>query len=354
MNKIFLFLPLVLLFVSCRSDKNKNTNSLDSGISLSAVGATFPLPFYNMSFKKFSELTGVKVSYGGMGSAGGIRSLKDKVVDFAGSDVFLSKEEMDAMPAEVVQIPTCSGAVALAFNLPGINEIKLNSDLLVKIFMGEITKWNDASLQKLNPAVKFPDQAITVVYRSDGSGTTKMFTDYLSKVSKVWKSKVGTGKSVKWIVGIGAKGNPGVAGTINQTSGAIGYIGTEYAFTEKIATALMQNKAGNFIKPTIVSVTAAGNGDLPAYTGTMITNSSAANAYPISGFTWLIFYKEQKYNNRSFSQTHATLNLLDWIVGKNAQEIARQANYAPLSDTVVVKAKAILRSVTYDGKPVLK
>jgi phosphate transport system substrate-binding protein len=219
--------------------------------------------------------------------------------------------------------------------------------------MGEIKTWNDASLVKLNPSVKFPELPMTVVYRSDGSGTTNMFTDYLTKVSPVWKSKIGSGKSVKWPVGIGAKGNPGVAGTINHTIGAIGYIGSEYAFAEKISTALLQNQAGRFIKPSIESVSAAGKGELPDDTRIMITNSSAVDAYPISGFTWIILYKEQNYNNRSLAQVKASLNLLDWMLGKEAQGIAKKVNYAPLPDPAIAKAKTILRSVTYDGKAVL-
>jgi len=353
MKKISLFLFLVILVTSCQNDKKKSATSSDATISLSAAGATFPLPFYNMAFEKYTQLTGVKVTYGGIGSGGGIRSLKDKVVDFGASDAFLSDAEMSAMPASIVHIPTCSGAVVIAFNLPGIKEIKLSPDLLVKILMGDVKTWNDASLAKLNPSVKFPELPITVVYRSDGSGTTNMFTDYLTKVSPAWKSKIGSGKSVKWPAGIGAKGNPGVAGTINHTIGAIGYIGSEYAFAEKISTALLQNQAGRFIKPSIESVSAAGKGDLPDDTRIMITNSSAVDAYPISGFTWIILYKEQNYNNRSLAQVKASLKLLDWMLGKEAQEIAKKVNYAPLPDPAIARAKTILRSVTYDGKPVL-
>ena len=354
MKKIGLFLILVLLVTSCQNDKKKSSSASDATISLSAAGATFPLPFYNMSFEKYTALTGVKVTYGGIGSGGGIRSLKDKVVDFGASDAFLSDSEIAAMPSAIVHIPTCSGAVVIAFNLPGIHEIKLTPGLLVKILMGEVKTWNDPSLAQLNPSVKFPELPITVVYRSDGSGTTNMFTDYLTKVSPAWDSKIGSGKSVKWPVGIGAKGNPGVAGTINHTIGAIGYIGSEYAFAEKISTALLKNQAGNFIKPSIESVSAAGKGDLPDDTRIMITNSSAVDAYPVSGFTWIILYKEQNYNNRSLAQVKASLNLLDWMLGKEAQEIAKKVNYAPLPDAAIAKAKTILRTVTYNGKPVLK
>ncbi len=322
--------------------------------SLSGAGATFPEPFYNTAFIQYAKMTGAKVTYGGIGSGGGIRSLTDKIVDFGATDAFLSDDELKAMPASIVHIPTCSGAVVVAFNLPGIQEIKLNPDLLTKIFMGEITKWNDASLKKINPTVKFPNMDITVVHRSDGSGTTNMFTDYLTKVSNVWATKVGAGKSVNWPVGIGAKGNPGVAGTVSQTAGSIGYVGSEYAFAQKISSALLQNKAGNFIKASIASTSAAGKGTMPDDTRIMITNSTAEDAYPIAGFTWLILYKEQNYNNRSLKQAQATLNLIYWMINSDAQAIATKTNYAPLPAAVVTKAKAILQTVTYDGKQVMK
>jgi phosphate transport system substrate-binding protein len=345
MKKIGLFLAFALMTASafCQSE-----------ISLSGAGATFPLPFYNMAFGNYTKATGEKVSYGGVGSGAGIKSLTDKVVDFGATDAFLSDAELKAMPASIVHIPTCSGAVVVAFNLPGISEIKMTPELLVDILLGEIKNWDNPALKKLNPAVKFPNKAITVVYRSDGSGTTNMFTDYLTKVSKEWKTKVGVGKSVKWPVGIGAKGNPGVAGTIHQTVGSIGYVGSEYAFAEKISSVALRNQAGKFIKASIASISAAGKSAIPADTRTMLTNSSAVSAYPIAGFTWLILYKEQDYNKRSLAQAKATLKLMEYMVSPAAQGIASKVNYAPLPAAVVLKAKALLRTVTYNGKPVVK
>ena len=345
MKKNSLFLALVLILSAIGTSAKAQ---------LSGAGATFPLPFYNMAFEQYTKTTGEKVTYGGVGSGAGIKSLTDKVVDFGASDAFLNDEKLAAMPAPVVHIPTCSGAVVVAFNVPGIESIKLTPAVLVDILMGEIKNWNDASIKKLNPSVKFPDLAITVVYRSDGSGTTNMFTDYLTKVSAEWKSKIGFGTTVKWPVGIGAKGNPGVAGTISQTTGAIGYVGSEYSFAQKIPTAYLLNKAGKFIKPSLASVSAAGKGAVPADTRVMLTNSDATLAYPIAGFTWLLIYKEQNYNNRTLAQATATLKLLDWMLDKDAQAIAGTVNYAPLPEGVVKQAKAILRTVTYNGKPILK
>lgn len=324
------------------------------GQSLSGAGATFPLPFYNMAFKKYTETTGVKVTYGGIGSGGGIRSLSDKVVDFGASDAFLSDKELSEISSPVVHIPTCSGAVVVAFNLPGIKSIALSSDELANILLGKVTNWNDISLRKLNPKVKFPNLPITVVYRSDGSGTTSIFTDYLTKVNAEWSAKIGSGKTVNWPVGIGAKGNPGVAGTISQTNGAIGYVGSEYSFAQNIPTAYLKNKAGKFIKPTLASISAAGQGTIPADTRVMLTNSDAPYAYPISGFTWIILYKDQNYNKRTLAQAEATLKLLDWMLSADAQKIAPTVNYAQLPAPVIKQAKAILHTVTYNGKPVLK
>lgn len=325
-----------------------------SAQSVSGAGATFPQPFYNTAFVSYEKLTKVKVTYGGIGSGGGIRSLKDKIVDFGASDAFLSNAELSEMPAQVVHIPTCSGAVVVAYNLPGVKQIKLNSTVLAQIFMGQIKNWNNAALKKLNPGVKFPNKAITVVHRSDGSGTTNMFTDYLTKVNAAWKSKVGVGKTVNWPVGIGAKGNPGVAGTIHQTAGSIGYVGSEYAFAQRMPSALIQNKAGKYIKATVASTSAAAKGKIPADTRVMLNNSSDASAYPIAGFTWLILYKEQAYGGRSLAQAQATLKLIDWMLGKNAQGLATKTNYAPLPSGVDSRAKAILRTVTYNGKKILK
>ena len=358
MKKLLIFMAVVVGLASCQNPNStkskKTTKSAMANISLAGAGSTFAAPFYNTIFRKYTQQTGIPVSYGVIGSGAGIRSIRDKVVDFGASDAFLSNADMAKMPATVVHIPTCSGAVVIAFNLPGIETMKLTPEVLTKIFMGKITDWNNAELKKLNPGVKFPNLAITVVHRSDGSGTTYIFSDYMSKISPEWKNQVGTGKALKWPTGMGAKGNPGVAGTISQTVGTVGYIGSEYAFAQKISFAMLKNKSGNFIKPSIASVSAAGQGEIPADTRVMETNSSAPNAYPISGFTWIILYKNQAYNHRSFAQAQTTLQLLNWMVSPEAQGIAKKVNYAPLPEKVVKMAKHILRTVTYNGKPLLK
>ena len=220
--------------------------------------------------------------------------------------------------------------------------------------MGEITNWNDPQIKNNNEGLKFPDLNITFVHRSDGSGTTFIFSDFMSKVSKKWADKVGAGKDLQWPVGMGAKGNPGVAGTISQTEGSIGYIGSEYAFAQKIQTAMVQNSAGNYILPAIKTVSLAAQGEIPDDTRIMLTNSSDPNSYPISGFTWIILYKEQDYNGRSKEQALATVKFLDWLLSEKAQSMAETVHYAPLPEAAVKKAKARLRTVTYDGEVLLK
>jgi len=343
--KKLLFVGLTVLLATISSSVKSQ--------SVSGAGATFPQPFYNTAFMKYEQNTHVKVTYGGIGSGGGIRSLKDGVVDFGASDAFLSDAEMKEMPAPIVHIPTCSGSVVVAFNLPGINQIKLTPTALADIFMGKIHNWNDEILKKLNPNVRFPNQEIIVVHRSDGSGTTNMFTDYLAKVNTEWKNKIGSGKTVNFPVGLAAKGNPGVAGMVKETVGTIGYVGSEYAFAGKIASALIQNKSGNFIKASIASTSAAGKGSIPEDTRVMLTNSSAPDAYPIAGFTWLIIYKDQHYGSRTYAQAQQTLKLLNWMISPKAQIYATKTNYAPLPAAVVNKAKAILKTVTYGGKKLL-
>jgi len=351
MKKLTISLVIISILVACQGPtKDAQSNKKKDHLNLTAAGATFPMPFYNLAFKKYGDETGILLTYGGIGSGGGIRSLKDRVVDFGATDAFLDDESMSGMPSEIIHVPTCIGAVVLAYNVPGLNGLKLSNRNIENIFMGEITNWNDEQLKVNNSDIDFPDLPITVVQRSDGSGTTYIFSDYLSKVSENWESSVGRGKSLKWPVGIGAKGNPGVAGTIKQTEGAIGYIGSEYAFSQNIPIALVENKAGYYISPTIESISAAAKGTILADTRIMLTNPDDPEAYPISGFTWIILYKEQNYDNRSMDQALETVTFLNWLIEEDAQALARQVNYAPLPERVSSLSKEILNSVTFNGK----
>lgn len=337
-TKLGMTFGLALMLASCGG----------GGQELSGAGATFPLPFYNVVFEEFAHATGDAVAYGGIGSGGGVRNLRDGIVDFAGSDAFLSDKEMEGMPS-VIHVPTCMGAVVLAYNLEGVDNLNLSGEVIADIFAGEVKMWNDPRLVELNPDVAFPAETIIPVFRSDGSGTTFVFTDYLSKVSPMWASRYGAGKSVNFPSGQAAKGNPGVAGTISHTKNSIGYVGSEYAFAQKIPVARIRNQHGEWIEPTTVSISVAASGEIPADIRTSITNSDAVGAYPISTFTWMIIYKEQHYSDRSKEQAMATLDLLHYILSDEAQGIAPEVHYAPLP----AKAKELsiqnLKTVTYDG-----
>lgn len=346
----FLILALAIVMVSCGGNR---TNGSRNAQELSGAGATFPLPFYNAVFENFSQVNGDVVAYGGIGSGGGVRNLRDKIVDFAGSDAFLTDKEMADM-APVVHIPTCMGAVVVAYNLDGVKELMLTGDVIADIFAGEIKMWNDRRIAALNPDVILPNEAIIPVFRSDGSGTTFVFTDYLTKVSPMWKEKFGAGKSVNFPTGQAAKGNPGVAGVISNTKYSIGYVGSEYAFAQRIPYARIKNTKGEFVLPSSTTISAAASGVIPTDTRCSITNSEAAGAYPISTFTWLIIYKEQNYSDRSKEQAEATIDLLKYILSAQVQNMTSEVNYAPLP----VKARELslknLKTVTYNGVAILQ
>jgi len=352
MKKLIFLLLVAVLAASCGSGGGNTAKTKQ--VTLSAAGATFPQPFYNLAFKKYNEEGGPVINYGGIGSGGGIKSLRDQVVDFGATDAYLSDAELAEMPAEVIHIPTCIGAVVIAYNLPEVAGLKLTPALLEGIFLGKITKWNDKLLTDANPGITLPDMNITVVYRSDGSGTTYIFSDYMSKVSPLWNETLGTGKALNWPAGMGAKGNPGVAGTISQSQGSIGYIGFEYANAQKIPMALLQNGAGNYVEPTLDSFTAAADVEMPADTRVMITNSQNPEAYPITSFTWIILYKEQAYRDRSEDAANATVNAVKWLTGANAQAIATSVHYASLPQKAAEQAATLLSNITFDGKKVLK
>lgn len=350
LNVFFLgTMALMLVLVSCKNTK-KNADGNRDAVELSGAGATFPLPFYNVIFENFSSVNGDVVAYGGIGSGGGVRNLRDGIVDFAGSDAFLTDKEMAEMKP-VIHIPTCMGAVVLAYNLPGVTELNLSGDVIADIFAGKITRWNDARIQALNEGIALPDADIIPVFRSDGSGTTFVFTDYLSKVSEDWKNNYGTGKSVNFPKGQAAKGNPGVAGVISQTAHSIGYVGSEYAFAQGIPYATLKNVNGELVKPTAESISVAASGDIPADTRTSITNSSAQGAYPISCFTWILVYKEQAYAKRSEEQAQATIDLLHYLLSTESQQITSEVHYAPLPKKAIELSLQNLQQVTFDGKP---
>jgi len=337
-------LAIVAVLASGCSSKGGSTTVKE----LSGAGATFPYPLYSKMFDTYDAATGVRVNYNSIGSGGGIKALTDKTVDFGASDAFLTDQEEAAMGAPVLHIPTCIGAVVLSYNLDGNPTLKLDGTALAGIFSGKIVKWNDPVISALNPGVSLPDLAITVVHRSDGSGTTSIFTSYLAAVSPTWKSAVGAGKSVSWPTGIGGKGNDGVAGMISQTKGSIGYIELVYAVQSNMPFASLKNASGAYIVPSLASSAAAAAVSLPDDLRVVIVNSPGADAYPISAFTWILVYKEQNYTGRTLAQAQALGKLLTWML-TDGQSINEGLSYAKLPAAAVTKALALVSSMTYGG-----
>ncbi|MDR1654026.1 MAG: phosphate ABC transporter substrate-binding protein PstS [Prevotellaceae bacterium] len=335
--KILVFVSFAALLASC-------TNSSEN---ISGAGATFPAPFYNIVIKDYAAATGDKISYGATGSGAGIRSLKDKTVDFGATDLFLSDMEMEEMGARIVHIPTCLGAVVMSYNLKGVENLKLNSSVVSQIYAGKITNWNDVQIKQLNPEIALPDKAITPVYRSDGSGTTAVFSEYMDATDSLWHAKTGKGKSLNFSTGIAAKGNSGVAGVIAETEGSIGYIGSEYAFALNLAAALFQNSSGKFIKADAKSISAAANRDMPDDTRISIVNAPDSNAYPISTFTWIITYKNQNYNARTEEHAQSLKRFLNYIISAKGQAAAEKTFFAPIPPAVIEKARAAVESIEY-------
>ncbi len=322
-----------------------------SNVSLNGAGATFPYPIYSKWFSEFNKLTGAKVNYQSIGSGGGIKQITEKTVDFGASDAPLKDEQIKAAPG-ILHIPTVLGAVVIGYNLQGVSDLKLNPEVLSGIYLGEIKKWNDPKLAALNPGTQLPATDINVAYRSDGSGTTSVFTDYLSKISPAWKDKVGSGTSVKWPAGVGGKGSEGVAGLLKQTPGTIGYVEVAYAEQNKLPYAQLQNKAGNYVKPSLENISAAAAGaikDMPADYRVSITNADGPNTYPIAAFTYLLVYADQADQAKG----EAIANLLWWAI-HDGQKLAPTLLYAPLPAELVSKVEATVKSIKHNGQPLLK
>jgi phosphate transport system substrate-binding protein len=322
-------------------------------VELIGAGATFPYPLYSKMFDVYHKEYGVKVNYQAIGSGGGIRQLISKTVDFGGSDAIMSDKDLAEASAPVLHIPTCAGAVVLTYNLAGNPKLRFAPDIIADLFLGKITKWNDPRISAINPGVKLPDMNITVVHRSDGSGTTFIFSDYLSKVSGEWKEKVGTGPSLNWPAGLGGKGNPGVAGLVQQTPGSIGYVELIYALQNKMPYGMVKNKKGKFVTATIASTSLAADTNLPDDMKVSLTDTDAPEGYPISGFTWILAYKEQNYGARSEEKAKESVKLLWWMTHEG-QKYTEPLEYAPLSKKAVEKAEKLIKSISYKASVVMK
>jgi phosphate transport system substrate-binding protein len=314
---------------------------------INGAGATFPAPLYQKWFSEYhAKFPAIGFNYQAIGSGGGIQQFTAGTVDFGASDAPLTDEEW-AKIKDAVHIPTVLGAVVITFNSP-VQGLKLTPELLADIYLGKITKWNDKALAEVNPGLKLPDTDIAVMHRADGSGTTNIFTDYLSKVSPEWKEKVGMGKSVKWPVGLGGKGNEGVTGLVKQTPGAIGYVELAYATQNGLPMAQLKNKAGVFVSPSIASTSAAAAGvAIPDDYRVSVTNAEGKDAYPIASFTYLLVHKDAKDGPKG----KALVEFLWWAV-HDGQKFASPLDYAPLPQAVVEKVAGTIKSLTVQGKPV--
>ncbi len=306
----------------------------NAGTSLNGAGATFPYPIYSKWFYEYNQKTGTAINYQSIGSGGGIQQLTNGTVDFGASDAPMTDEQIAKVKDGVMHFPTVAGAVVMAYNVPGVEKgLKLTSEIISGIAMGSITKWNDPQIAEVNEGVNLPDLNITFAHRSDGSGTTNIFTNYLTKVSIKWASSVGFGTAVKWPVGVGGKGNEGVAGLISQIPGTVGYVELAYAIKNKLAYASVKNKSGHFIEPSLASTTAAVAGaKMPADFRVMITNAPGAEAYSICGFTWLLIHRSYADGEKGT----AIKEFLKWYLS-TGEGMASELYYAPLPSSIVEK-----------------
>ena len=312
-------------------------------LTLNGAGATFPYPIYSKWFSVYGKEKGVDINYAPIGSGGGIRQFTAGVVDFGASDAPMTNDEISKAGGDVMLIPTVMGAIAVVYNAD-ISGLNLDGKTLAQIFLGDIRKWNDPRIADLNPGANLPDENITTVHRSDSSGTTDIFTNYLAKVSIDWAAKVGAGKSVAWPVGVGGKGNPGVAGAVKNNKGSIGYVEQAYAETNKLSEVALKNKSGKFVLPTVDGViTAADRGaaNIPADFRGQILNQRGANSYPICGLTWLLVHKNQKNSEKGA----ALKNFLTWSMNEG-QKYASELYYAPLPGSLNARVLKAIDSIS--------
>jgi phosphate transport system substrate-binding protein len=311
---------------------------------INGAGATFPYPIYSKWFDAYAQVDpSVRFNYQSIGSGGGQKQILAQTVDFGASDGPMSDDNLSKAPAKILHIPTVAGADVVAYNLPGNPALKLDADTIAAIFLGEIKKWNDGKITALNPGVPLPDQEIVVVHRSDGSGTTYIWTDYLSKISSEWKAKVGTNTSVNWPTGIGGKGNEGVAGQITQTPGARGDVVLIYAIQNKMPSADVKNASGKFVKASLDSITAAmTTAQIPEDFRFSITNAPGDNAYPICGATWLLVYEQQK----DAMKGKKLVEFLKWAQ-KDGEKMAKDLDYAPLPEALQARVLKRINEIKF-------
>ncbi|MDX6385106.1 MAG: phosphate transport system substrate-binding protein [Blastocatellia bacterium] len=336
---------LVLVFSGCSG------NSAGGDIRLQGAGATFPNPLYQKWVSEYGkQQSNIKIDYQSVGSGAGIKQIKERTIDFGASDSPMKDDDLKAAPGEILHIPTVLGAVVITYNLTGVSQpLRFTPDVVADIFLGKIKKWSDPRLKTDNAGVTLPDADITVVHRSDGSGTSAVFTDYLSKVSAEWKEKVGSGTSPNWPIGLGGKGNEGVTGQVKATPNTIGYVELAYAVQNKLPAGVIKNKTGSFVEPSIDAVTAAAAAALsmtPDDLRVSITDAPGAAAYPISSYTYLLVYKDQN----DALKGKVLVDFLWWGI-HDGEAFAKDLMYAPLPADIIKRAEAKINSITSGGKP---
>lgn len=319
---------------------------------ISAAGSTFAYPLYTTWFKAYTRDSGdARFTYQPVGSSEGIRQITARRVDFGASDGPMTDAQLQLAPAPLLHIPVAMGAVVATYNLPGNPDLRFTPELLADVFLGKITKWNDDRIKALNGHVELPALNLTVVHRSDGSGTTYILADYLSKVSSEWRDRLGRGTSLKWPSGLGAKGNEGVIRQVRSTAGSVGYVELTYAVANRLPVALIRNKAGKFVEPNLASTTAAATGalsEVPDDFRASLTNALGEATYPIVSFTWVLVYQEQPDEAKG----KALVSFLRWAM-RDGQLYARDLNYAPLPPPVISRVEAKLQELTHRGRPLL-
>ena len=346
---VLLISSLVLLGLACKG--SGSDPGAGGAIHLQGAGATFPNPLYQKWVSEYGKLhPDIRIDYQSIGSGGGIKQIQEQTVDFGASDAPMTDADLKAAPGAILHIPTVLGAVVVTYNVPSITQpLNLSAEVVADIFLGKIKKWNDPRLKQDNPSADLPAADITVVHRADGSGTSFVFTDYLSKISPEWKEKVGSDKSPKWPVGQGGKGNEGVTGQIKQQPNTIGYVELAYAARNNLPVALVKNAAGKYVAPSIDAVVAAAasaSAQTPEDLRVSITNAAGESAYPISSYTYILVYKEQKNADKG----KALVDFLWWGI-HDGEQYAKPLLYAPLPEDIVKRTEAKINSITFGGKP---
>lgn len=341
-----------VLFAGCNKPGGTQAPAPEPAIiSLNGAGATFPYPLYSKWMSEYNKLEPrVRINYQSIGSGGGIRQITERTVDFGASDAPMKDELLHKAPGKLLHIPTALGAVVVTYNLPEMKGLlQVTPEVLAAIFLGDVKKWNDRRLSAINPAIKLPDQPLTVVHRSDGSGTSAVFTGYLARVSPAWQQKVGAGTSVNWPAGLGAKGNEGVTGQIKTTPGSLGYVELAYAVQSRLPQAVLKNQAGTFVPATMDTITAAAASvKMPDDLRVSIVDPPGQNAYPIASYTYILLYEEQPDAQKGAALAH----FLWWAV-HDGQRLAPGLDYAVLPLDVVKQVEGKLRSLKAGGKPLL-